>query len=67
MSGFIKKNIFTAMAFFSCNVIKLVSINNKKCKVIPAIMNINSKEPSFYPESVLVNKCSNSCNNINDP
>ena len=30
-------------------------------------MNINSDEPSFYPYSILVNKCSGSCNNINNP
>ena len=27
-------------------------------------MNINSNEPLFYPYSVLVNKCSGSCNSI---
>ena len=30
-------------------------------------MNINSNEPSFCPYSILVNNCSGSCNNINDP
>ena len=30
-------------------------------------MNINSDKPSFYSYSILVNKCSGSCNNINDP
>ena len=55
------------MTFFSCNALKFVSINNQQCKVIPAIMNINNREPSFYPDSVPVNKCSGSCNNINDP
>ena len=29
--------------------------------------NINSNKPSFYPYSVKINKCSGSCNNINDP
>ena len=29
--------------------------------------NINSNEPTFYPSSVKVSKCSGSCNNINDP
>ena len=60
------------MTFFSCNalnaaLLKCVSMNNKECKVRPEIMNINSNEPSFYPYSILVNKCSGSCNNINDP
>ena len=26
-----------------------------------------SNEPSFYPYSVKISKCSGSCNNINDP
>ena len=31
------------------------------------IINVNSNEPLFYTFSILVNKCSGSCNNINDP
>ena len=30
------------------------------------MINIYSNEPLFYPFSVLVNKCSGSCDNIND-
>ena len=47
------------MSFFSCNGLE--------CKLRPEIININSNEPSFYPYSVEINKCSVSCNNINDP
>ena len=46
------------MSFFSCNGLE--------CKVRPEIININSNEPSFYPYSVKISKCSGSCNNIND-
>ena len=42
-------------------------MSNQECKVRPVIMNINSDKPSFYPYSILMNKCSGSCNNINDP
>ena len=31
------------------------------------IININSNEPTFYFYSININKCSGSCNNINDP
>ena len=31
------------------------------------IIDINNNEPSFYPYSIEVSKCSGSCNNINDP
>ena len=40
---------------------------NKECKVTPEIINVNSNEPLFYPFSIKTNKCSGSCNNINDP
>ena len=42
-------------------------MNNRKCKVRPEIININSNESSLYPYSVKISKCSASCNNINDP
>ena len=47
--------------------LKCVSMNNKECNIRPEIININSNEPTFYPYSIKVNKCSGSCNNINDP
>ena len=58
--------------FFDCNVsnvnpLKFVSIRNQECRIRPEIININSNEPSFYPYSVKINKCSGSCNNINNP
>ena len=55
------------MSFFGCSALKCVSMNNQECKIKPKIINISSNEPSFYPYSILVNKCSGSCNNINDP
>ena len=42
-------------------------MNNKECRTRPEIININKNEPSFYSYSIPVNKCSGSCNNINDP
>ena len=42
-------------------------MNNKKCRVRPKIVDINSNSPMFYPFSIKVNKCSGNCNNINDP
>ena len=59
------------MILFSYSVLILnslrVSLNKQECKVRLEITNINSKELSFYPYSVEINKCSGSCNNINDP
>ena len=39
----------------------------KECKVRPEIVNVNSKEPVFYPFSIKTSTCSGSCYNINDP
>ena len=66
MFGFFKKNIFTAMKFFSCNVLKCVLMNNQESKIKSAIISISSNEPTFYLYSIEVIKCSDSCNNIND-
>ena len=68
----IKKVFVATMSFFSCNVLnaiplKFVSMNNREHRIRPEIININSNEPSFYPYTVKINKCSCSCNNINDP
>ena len=55
------------MSFFICNALKCVSLNNSECKKISKIIDINSNKSSFYPYSILVNKWSGSCKNINDP
>ena len=44
-----------------------VSMSNQKYKIKTKIININNNELTFYPFSITVNKCSGSCNNINDP
>ena len=62
MFGFLKKCFLTAMTFFSCNALKCVSINNQECKIRSKIIDVNSNEPTFYPYSIEVNKCSDSCN-----
>ena len=67
MFEFIKKVFVVAMLFSNCNALKCVSINNQDCRARPEVININSNEPLFYPYSILVSKCSGSCNNINDP
>ena len=65
--GFIKKCFFTAMKFFSYNVLNVnslqcVSMNNQKCKIRSEIINVNTNELV-----ITINKCKGSCNTINDP
>ena len=47
--------------------LECVSVVNKKCMARSKIIDTNANEPVFYPLSVKVNKCSGSCNTINDP
>ena len=49
------------------NALDCISMKNQKCKVRPEIISINSNNTMFYPFSVKINKCSDNCNNINDP
>ena len=42
-------------------------MNNQECKIRAQVINISSDNHFFYPYSILVNKCSDSRNNINDP
>ena len=42
-------------------------MKNQECKVRPEIINVNSKNPIFYPFSIKINKCGGNCNNINNP
>ena len=71
MFSFIKQIFISAMMFFSSlpnvNSLECVSMKKRECKVRPEIVNINSNNPIFYPFSIKINKCSGSCNNINNP
>ena len=46
-----------------------MSVVNQKCIPRPKILDVNEGvgEALFYPYNVLVNKCSRSCNTINNP
>ena len=53
MFGLIKKVFFTGLVFLSTltsvNLLSYISMNNQECKVRPQIVNVNSKEPVFFP------------------
>ena len=72
MLGFIEKVFVVEMTFFNfnplnVNSLKCDSMNKQKCKIRLEIINVNNNESVLYPFSIKVNKCSGSCNNINDP
>ena len=49
--------------------LECVSVTNQKCMPRPKILDVNEGvgEALFYPYNVLVNKCSASCDTINNP
>ena len=71
MLRFIKQILILAMMFFSSlssvNSLECISMKNQKYKVKPEIIDINSNDPIFFPFSIKINKCSDNCNNINNP
>ena len=59
-----------AVGFLSMLKVKsleCMSMINQTCMSRPKIVDVNANEPVFYPYSIRVNKCSGSCNSINDP
>ena len=73
MCGIIKKFFIAAVTFvgsdalISSNLLKCVSMSNQECRIRPTMVNINSNEPLFYLDSLLVTKYSCRYNDINDP
>ena len=49
--------------------LECVSVLNHKCMPRPKILNVNEGigEALFYPYNVLINKCSGSCNTLDNP
>ena len=49
--------------------LECVSVINRKCMPRPKILNVNegTGEALFYPYNVLVNKCSGSCDTLDNP
>ena len=61
-----------AISFFSTlkvRALECVSVVNQKCMSRPKILNVNEGigEALFYPYNVLVNKCSGSCDTLDNP
>ena len=68
---FVKKVFFVGLTILSSftNAIPLscISMKNQECKARPQVVNVNSKNPIFYPFSTKTSKCSGNCNNTNNP
>ena len=56
-------------SILNVRALECVSVVNQNCMPRPKILDVNEGvgEALFYPYNVLVNKCSGSCNTINNP
>ena len=59
-------NLFNVL---KVNALECLFVINRKCMPRPKILDVNEGvgEALFYPYNVLVNKCSGSCNTLDDP
>ena len=61
--------LISLFGIIKTKALECVSVVNQKCMPRPKILDVNEGvvEASFYPYNVLVNKCSGSCDTINNP
>ena len=65
------KSVFTELTilsnFTNAILMSCISMKNQEYKTRPQVVNVNSNNPIFYPFSIKTSKCSDNCNNINNP
>ena len=61
--------LISLFSIIKTKALECVSVVNQKCMPRPKILDVNEGvgEALFYPSNVLVNKCSGSCNILDDP
>ena len=61
--------LISLFSIIKAKALECVSVVNQKCMPRPKILNINEGigEALFYPYNVLVNKCSGSCDSLDNP
>ena len=61
--------VISLFSILKVNTLECLSVINRKCMPRPKILDVNEGigEALFYPYNVLVNKCSGSCNILDDP
>ena len=62
-------SLISLFSIIKTKVLECVSVVNQKCMPRPKILDVNEGigEALFYPYNVLVNKCSGSCNTLDNP
>ena len=66
MFSLIKQVFIVLLSFSKSLAIKCVSLNNKPCTIRPFLIDLNPVEFKYYPFIISLDKCSGSCNSIND-
>ena len=58
----------SSFSILKVNTLECLSVINQKCMPRPKILDVNEgvSEALFYPCNVLVNKCSGSCDTLDD-
>ena len=61
--------LISLFGIIKTKALECVSVVNQKCTPRPKILDVNEGvgEALFYPYNVLVNKCSGSCNTLDNP
>ena len=61
--------LISLFSIMKVKTLECLSVTNQKCMPRPKILDVNEGigEALFYPYNVLVNKCSGSCNTLDDP
>ena len=61
--------LISLLSIIKTKALECVLVTNQKCTSTPKILDVNEDvgEALFYPYNVLVNKCSGSCNALDDP
>ena len=61
--------LISLFGIIKAKALECVSVINQKCMPRPKILDVNEgiDEALFYPYNVLVNKCSRSCNTLDNP
>ena len=61
--------LISLFSIIKTKALECVSVINQKCMPIPKILDVNEGvgEALFFPYNVQVNKCSGSCNTLDNP
>ena len=63
----VNKQMFIVLLSFSNSLAtKCVPLNNEPCMIRPFLVDLNLVELKYYPLMINLDKCSGSCNSVDD-